>query len=42
MEPEFVLNGDGTLDVPSGPGIGVRVLEERLDKFAVGRKRFKA
>ena len=42
VEPRFVLNGDGTLDVPSGPGIGVRVLEERLDKFAVERKRFKA
>lgn len=30
VEPAFVLNADGTMDVPSGPGIGVEVLRERL------------
>jgi o-succinylbenzoate synthase len=30
VDPPFVLNGDGTMDVPSGPGIGVRVLRDKL------------
>jgi O-succinylbenzoate synthase len=29
-EPNFVLNDDSTLSVPSGPGRGVRVVPERL------------
>ena len=29
-EPDFVLNDDSTLDVPSGPGLGVRVDAARL------------
>jgi O-succinylbenzoate synthase len=29
-EPNFVLNDDSTLSVPSGPGLGVRVDPERL------------
>jgi len=35
-EPNFVLNSDSTLSVPSGPGLGVRVVPERL---AVARLR---
>jgi O-succinylbenzoate synthase len=31
VEPEFVLNSDGTLAVPGGPGIGVKVLPDRLE-----------
>jgi O-succinylbenzoate synthase len=30
-EPNFVLNDDSTLSVPTGPGLGVRVIVERLD-----------
>jgi O-succinylbenzoate synthase len=29
-EPDFVLNDDSTLSVPGGPGLGVRVIPERL------------
>ncbi len=29
-EPDFVLNDDSTLSVPAGPGLGVRVVPERL------------
>jgi O-succinylbenzoate synthase len=29
-EPNFVLNDDSTLSVPNGPGLGVRVIPERL------------
>ncbi len=29
-EPNFVLNEDSTLSVPAGPGLGVRVLPDRL------------
>jgi O-succinylbenzoate synthase len=29
-EPNFTLNDDSTLSVPTGPGLGVRVISERL------------
>ena len=29
-EPNFVLNDDSTLSVPAGPGLGVRVVPERM------------
>lgn len=32
-EPKFVLNKDGTIDVPQRPGIGVEVVEERLRRY---------
>jgi O-succinylbenzoate synthase len=35
IETPFVLNADGTIDVPAGPGIGVKVLRDRLDKLTV-------
>jgi len=31
----FVVNADGTMDVPSGPGIGVTVLEDEIRKLAL-------
>jgi len=31
-EPNFVLNDDSTLTVPAGPGLGVRVIPERLEE----------
>lgn len=40
VRPEFVLNPDGTINVPQGPGIGVDVLEDRLDKFTLEKKSF--
>jgi O-succinylbenzoate synthase len=36
-QPDFVLNSDSTLTVPSGPGLGVRVDAERLAAAGVRR-----
>lgn len=33
VEPPFRLNGDGTLTVPDGPGIGVEPDAERLERY---------
>ncbi|MGD8623400.1 MAG: o-succinylbenzoate synthase [Anaerolineae bacterium] len=32
VEPPFVVNGDGTMSVPRGPGIGVEVVAARLHR----------
>ncbi len=40
VEPPFVLNPDGTLPVPRGPGIGVEVVEERVERATVRREAF--
>ncbi len=32
-EPNFVLNDDSTLAVPTGPGLGVEIIPERLKAF---------
>ncbi len=42
VKPEFVLNKDGTLNVPQGNGIGVEVLSERLEANTITKKRFRA
>ena len=34
----FVLNKDGTITVPDGPGIGVDVNEDRLEKYTLQKK----
>jgi O-succinylbenzoate synthase len=36
----FVLNGDGTLTVPTAPGIGVTVHQEVLEGYTVRQQRF--
>jgi o-succinylbenzoate synthase len=41
VEPEFVLEPDGTMRVPKGPGIGVEVLARRLERLTVDRAEFK-
>jgi len=41
VEPEFSLNADGTMTVPTGPGIGVRVLRDRLEEVAVQRAEYR-
>jgi O-succinylbenzoate synthase len=38
VEPSFTLNADGTMDVPDGPGIGVRVLRDRLERFSLRKE----
>jgi o-succinylbenzoate synthase len=42
VEPEFVVNPDGTMDVPVKPGIGVEVNMPMLEKVTVRSERFKA
>lgn len=37
VEPEFALNADGTMTVPTAPGIGVTVIRERLESAAIRR-----
>ncbi len=41
VKPEFKLNPDGTIDVPSGPGIGVEVLAGRMSELTKSSKLFK-
>ncbi|HSW56421.1 MAG TPA: o-succinylbenzoate synthase, partial [Ignavibacteriaceae bacterium] len=41
VEPEFVVNKDGTMDVPTKPGIGVEVNMKNLDKVTINKKEFK-
>ncbi len=40
VEPEFVVNADGTMAVPTKPGIGVDVVMERLNRVTVRREEF--
>jgi O-succinylbenzoate synthase len=40
VEPEFVLNKDGTMDVPTKPGIGVEVNLKMLEKVTVRKQSF--
>ncbi|HEY3246967.1 MAG TPA: o-succinylbenzoate synthase [bacterium] len=37
IDPPVRLNADGTITVPTGPGLGFRVLEERIDRHTVRR-----
>ena len=40
VEHEFLVNKDGTMDVPTKPGIGVEVNMKMLDKVTVKKKSF--
>lgn len=42
VEPEFVVNADGTMDVPANPGIGVEVNMKMLEEVTVKREMFKS
>ncbi len=42
VEPEFEVASDGTMAVPTRPGIGVEVVEERLERVTVHREEFVA
>ncbi len=41
VEPPVVLDADGMIGIPKGPGLGVRVVPERLVKRALGWERLK-
>ena len=40
VDPEFTVNKDGTMDVPTGPGIGVEVNMKMLDKVTISKEYF--
>jgi O-succinylbenzoate synthase len=40
VDPEFEVAPDGTMAVPTGPGIGVAVAIERLERVTVRREEF--
>lgn len=40
VEPEFLVNKDGTMDVPSKPGIGVEINLKILENVTVRKKEF--
>lgn len=42
IEPPFVLERDGTIKVPTGPGLGVRVVRERLERVTQRHQIFRA
>ena len=41
VEPEFTVNPDGTMNVPTGPGIGVSVNMKMLEKVTVFKESFR-
>ncbi len=41
IEPAFDINPDGTLSVPTGPGIGVHLVELRLKRVTVRHETFR-
>ena len=40
VRPEFKLNSDGTITVPTGTGIGVDIDQDRLEEYTKSRKQF--
>lgn len=41
IEPVFKLSPDGTLNVPDGPGIGVSVIEDEIERLTIKVKNFR-
>jgi o-succinylbenzoate synthase len=42
IDPPFELNPDGTLSVPAGPGLGIQVVPERLERVTLRKATFKS
>ncbi|MGQ0571090.1 MAG: o-succinylbenzoate synthase [Armatimonadota bacterium] len=42
IDPPVQLNGDGTITVPTAPGLGVTTVHERVERHTVRRGRFTA
>jgi O-succinylbenzoate synthase len=38
IDPEFMINSDGTLNVPTGPGLGVEINEKILNRLVLDRE----
>jgi O-succinylbenzoate synthase len=41
VDPAFEIDSDSMMTVPTGPGIGVEILMERLERVTVSREEFK-
>ena len=41
VDPPFVLNPDSTLSVPTGPGLGVNVRQDVIDKLTLRQETYK-
>ncbi|MDR5695323.1 MAG: o-succinylbenzoate synthase [Armatimonadota bacterium] len=41
IEPPVTLNPDGTITVPTAPGLGFQVVEERVEKYTVRKQVFR-
>jgi O-succinylbenzoate synthase len=41
VEPPVLLDGEGFIAMPQGPGIGVEVIEARVEKYLLGREKIK-
>jgi O-succinylbenzoate synthase len=41
VEPPVVLDAEGFIGVPDGPGIGVTVVPERLQRFTIDSERLR-
>ncbi|MGQ9815255.1 MAG: enolase C-terminal domain-like protein, partial [Candidatus Roseilinea sp.] len=41
IDPPFELNPDSTLSVPAGPGLGISVIQDRLDAVTLRRETFR-
>ncbi len=41
VEPEFEVGSDGTMAVPTNPGIGVEVMQDRLERVTVHKEEFR-
>ena len=42
IDPWFEVNADGTVDVPTGPGLGVVVVESLVEKYTLRKETFRA
>jgi O-succinylbenzoate synthase len=42
IEPWFEVNADGTVDVPTGPGLGVAVVDRLVEKYTLRTAEFRA
>jgi O-succinylbenzoate synthase len=42
VEPEFVLGPGSTMAVPTGPGIGVDVIPDRLERVTVRKQDYRS
>jgi o-succinylbenzoate synthase len=41
VDPPFVLNPDSTLSVPTGPGLGVNVRQDVIDRLTLRQETYK-